>query len=109
MAKGAIPTAALYKPTITPKSRKGKGNMVTMNISDLLELIHLSATNFLNIADRLNEEVTAYINGSHEASHEAAYHMVMDANSIFIQLYNMYYNENRTPSLDYDLAESFIL
>ena len=50
--------------------------MVTMNVSDLLELIHLSATNFLNIADRLNEEVSAYMNGSHEASHEAAYHMV---------------------------------
>lgn len=83
--------------------------MVTMNVSDLLKLVRLSATNFLNIADRLNEEVTAYINGSHEASHEAAYHMVMDANSIFIQLYNMYYGENRTPSLDYELAESFIL
>ena len=83
--------------------------MATMNLSDLLKLIQLSATNFLNIADRLNEEVSAYINGSHEASHEAAYHMVMDANSIFIQLYNMYYNENRTPSLDYELAESFIL
>lgn len=83
--------------------------MVTMNISDLLKLLHLSATNFLNIADRLNEEVTAYINGSHEASHEAAYHMVMDANNIFIQLYNMYYNENRVPSLDYELAESFML
>ena len=109
MARGAIPTAAPYKPTITPKSRKGNRNMVTMNVSDLLKLIQLSATNFLNIADRLNEEVSAYINGSHEASHEAAYHMVMDANSIFIQLYNMYYNENRTPSLDYDLAESFVL
>ena len=109
MAKGAIPTAALYKPTITPKSRKGKRNMVTMNVSDLLKLLHLSATNFLNIADRLNEEVTAYINGSHDASDEAAYHMVMDANSIFIQLYNMYYGENRTPSLDYELAESFML
>ena len=81
-----------------------------MNVSDLLKLLQLSATNFLNIADRLNEEVTAYINGSHEASHEAAYHMVKDANSIFIQLYNiMYYGENRTPSLDYELAESFIL
>ena len=83
--------------------------MITMNVSDLLELIQLSATNFLNIADRLNEEVTAYLNGSHEASHEAAYHTVMDANSIFIQLYNMYYNENRVPSLDYELAESFML
>ena len=83
--------------------------MITMNVSDLLKLIQLSATNFLNIADRLNEEVTAYINGSHEAIHEAAYHTVMDANSIFIQLYNMYYNENRTPSLDYELAESFVL
>lgn len=109
MARGAIPTAAPYQPTITPKSRKGNRNMVTMNVSDLLKLIQLSATNFLNIADRLNEEVSAYINGSHEASHEAAYHMVMDANSIFIQLYNMYYNENRTPSLDYELAESFML
>ena len=83
--------------------------MVAMNVSDLLELIRLSATNFLNIADRLNEEVTAYINGSHEAIHEAAYHMVMDANSIFIQLYNMYFHENRTPSLDYELAESLVL
>ena len=81
-----------------------------MNVSDLLELIQLSATNFLDVADRLNEEVSAYINGSHEAIHEAAYHTVMDANSIFIQLYNiMYYNENRTPSLDYELAESFML
>lgn len=80
-----------------------------MNISELLKLMHLSATNFLNIADRLNEEVTAYINGSHDASDEAAYHMVMDANSIFIQLYNMYYDENRVPSLDYELAESIIL
>ena len=94
---------------VTPKSRKGKRNMATMNVSDLLKLLQLSAANFLNIADRLNEEVTAYINGSHEASHEAAYHTVMDANSIFIQLYNMYFHENRTPSLDYELAESFIL
>ena len=83
--------------------------MITMNVSDLLKLIQLSATNFLDIADRLNEEVSAYLNGSHEAIHEAAYHTVMDANSIFIQLYNMYFNENRTPSLDYELAESFIL
>lgn len=79
------------------------------NYSELLKLVRLSATNFLNIADRLNEEVSAYINGSHEASHEAAYYMVMDANSIFIQLYNMYFHENRTPSLDYELAESFML
>ena len=80
-----------------------------MNVSDLLKLVRLSAAHFLDVADRLNEEVTAYINGSHEASHGAAYHMVMDANSIFIQLYNMYFDENRTPSLDYELAESFIL
>ena len=83
--------------------------MIAMNASDLLKLIRLSATNFINIADRLNEEVSAYINGSHEASHEAAYHMVKDANSIFIQLYNMYFDENRVPSLDYELAESFML
>ena len=107
MAMGAIPTAAPYKPTITPKSRKGKRNM--HNDSELLKLVRLSAAHFLDVADRLNEEVSAYINGSHEASHEAAYHMVMDANSIFIQLYNMYYNENIVPSLDYELAESFIL
>lgn len=108
MARGAIPTAAPYKPTITTKSRKGNRNM--HNDSELLKLVRLSAAHFLDVADRLNEEVTAYMNGSHEASHEAAYHMVMDANSIFIQLYNiMYYGENRTPSLDYELAESFIL
>lgn len=94
--------------TITPKSRKGKRNM--HNDSELLKLVRLSAAHFLDVADRLNEEVTAYINGSHEASHEAAYHTVKDANSIFIQLYNiMYYGENRTPSLDYELAESFML
>ena len=80
------------------------------NDSELLKLVRLSAAHFLDVADRLNEEVSAYINGSHEAIHEAAYHTVMDANSIFIQLYNiMYYNENRTPSLDYELAESFML
>ena len=108
MARGAIPTAAPYKPTITPKSRKGKRNM--HNDSEILKLVRLSAAHFLDVADRLNEEVSAYINGSHEASHEAAYHTVMDANSIFIQLYNiMYYGENRTPSLDYELAESFVL
>ena len=83
--------------------------MVKMNVSDLLKLIQLSAVNFLNISDRLNEEVSAYLNGSHEASHKAAYHIVMDANSIFIQLYNMYFHENRTPSLDYELAEYFML
>ena len=83
--------------------------MTTMNVSDLLRLVRLSAAHFLDVADRLNEEVTAYINGSHEASHEAAYHMVKDANSIFIQLYNMYFDENRVPSLDYELAESFVL
>ena len=80
------------------------------NDSELLKLVRLSAAHFLDVADRLNEDVSAYINGSHEASHEAAYHTVMDANSIFIQLYNiMYYGENRTPSLDYELAESFVL
>ena len=80
------------------------------NDSELLKLVRLSAAHFLDVADRLNEEVSAYITGSHEAIHEAAYHTVMDANSIFIQLYNiMYYNENRTPSLDYELAESFVL
>ena len=79
------------------------------NDSELLKLVRLSAAHFLDVADRLNEEVSAYINGSHEAIHDAAYHTVMDANSIFIQLYNMYYNENRTPSLDYELAESFML
>lgn len=107
MARGAIPTAAPYKPTITPKSRKGKRNM--HNDSEILKLVRLSAAHFLDVADRLNEEVSAYINGSNEASHEAAYHTVKDANSIFIQLYNMYYNENNVPSLDYELAESFIL
>ena len=79
------------------------------NDSELLKLVRLSATHFLDVADRLNEEVSPYINVSHEAIHEAAYHTVMDANSIFIQLYNMYYNESRTPSLDYELAESFVL
>ena len=83
--------------------------MMPMHVSALLTLARPSAAHFLDVADRLNEEVTAYINGSHEAIHEAAYHTVKDANSIFIQLYNMYYNENRVPSLDYELAESFVL
>lgn len=68
-----------------------------------------SAERFLRIADRYNEQVSAFLNGSNKNEDVEAYFKVKDANADFILVYCDYYGEkNFEPALDYELAESCI-
>lgn len=63
---------------------------------------------FLSVADELNEQVSAYIDGSHNKDDISAYHAVKEAEAEFLRLYNGYYDENIKTALNYELAESVI-
>ncbi len=66
------------------------------------------AEKFLDIADELNEQVSAYINGSNSPAAERAYHRVLDAEAEFIKAVNSAYGEHWKVCLNYELAESFL-
>lgn len=70
------------------------------------------AVDFLNLADELNEKVSAYIDGSDEKEDADAYEDVKNASISFGKAYCEYYNEPFDHSLrdgfNYELAESII-
>lgn len=88
----------------------------TMNANETTELGYNAATRaamidaaraFLVLADKLNEEVSAYIDGSDKPEAEAAYNAVKDAEAVFLRYYCAYWDEpRRRPCLGYELAES---
>lgn len=73
-----------------------------------LENVKAAAIEFLNIADELNEKVSAYIDGSNDKDAEDAYWTVREADKKFIDAANSLYDEGWTYGLNYDLAELFI-
>lgn len=67
------------------------------------------AEKFLEVADRLNERVSAYLDGSNKSADEKAYNEVIEANRAFNRAYTAYYGEPMIqPHLDYELAESVL-
>lgn len=64
------------------------------------------AKRFLNAADELHEKVSNYIDGSNDAEDEEAYNTIKELEADFLKLYNNYYNDNITPGLNYEVAES---
>ena len=79
-----------------------------LDIMKAIDEIKNLAANFLNVADRLNESVSRYINGSDAESNERAYRDVLGAEKKFIDAVNAYYGEKFKCELNYELAESFI-
>lgn len=75
---------------------------------DELELLRNAARDFLNTADKLYENVSNYMNGSNDLVDVNAYNEVKKKNAYFIKLHNEYYQENRVPCFDYELAESLL-
>lgn len=73
-----------------------------------LENVKSAAIEFLNIANELNEKVSAYIDGSNDKDAEEAYWTVREADKKFIDAANALYGEGWTYGLNYELAESFI-
>lgn len=65
-----------------------------------------AARAFLSLADKLNEDVSAYIDGSDKAEAQSAYIAVKDAEADFLKYSNAYWGEHRRPCLGYELAES---
>lgn len=57
--------------------------------------------------NELNEEVSAFIDGSNDPKAESAYIAVKDKEDNFIKYFSAYWGEpKRCPCLDYELAES---
>ena len=68
-----------------------------------------AARAFLALADELNEEVSAYIDGSNKPEAEAAYIAVKESEANFLKYYCAYWDEpRRYPCLNYELAESVL-
>lgn len=68
-----------------------------------------AARAFLVLADELNEEVSAYIDGSNKPEAEAAYIAVKESEANFLKYYCAYWDEPRLyPCLNYELAESVL-
>ena len=88
----------------------------TMNANETTELGYNAATRaamidaaraFLVLADELNEEVSAYIDGSNNPEAETAYIAVIESEAVFLKFYCAYWGEpRRRPCLGYELAES---
>ena len=66
------------------------------------------AKRFLNAADELHEKVSNYIDGSNDAEDEEAYNAIKEFETDFLKLYNNYYDDNITPGLNYEVAESVL-
>lgn len=87
-----------------------------MNANETTQLGYNAATRaamidaaraFLVLADNLNEEVSAYIDGSNNPEAETAYIAVKDAEAVFLRYYCAYWDEpRRRPCLGYELSES---
>ena len=66
------------------------------------------AEKFLAIADKMNEAVSRYIDGSNDPADAAAYRAVREADREFIDAIRAEYGERYEYGLNYELAESFI-
>ncbi len=65
-----------------------------------------TARAFLRKADELNEQVSAYIDGSDSDEAQAAYFAVQDSEAVFLRYYCAYWGEPlQRPALNYELAE----
>ncbi len=95
---------------------KANNTPSTMNANETTELGYNEATRaamieaaraFLVLADKLNEEVSAYIDGSNKPEAEAAYIAVKESEANFLKYYCAYWDEpKRRPCHGYELAES---
>ena len=95
---------------------KANNTPSTMNANETTELGYNAATRaamidaaraFLVLADKLNEQVSAYIDGSNNPEAEAAYIAVKESEAVFLRYYCAYWDEpRRRPCLGYELAES---
>lgn len=105
------------EPTNTDNNNNPENNTPSaMNANETTELGYNAATRsamidaaraFLVLADELNEQVSAYIDGSDKPEAEAAYNAVKDAEAVFLRYYCAYWDEpRRRPCLGYELAES---
>lgn len=63
------------------------------------------ARQFLDKADKLNELVSAYLDGSNEKNAVRAYCTVREYDKRFIDALNEYWNEHWQYGLNYELAE----
>ena len=66
------------------------------------------AKRFLNIADKLNEKVSNYLDGSDSYVDYKAYTEVKNAEADFLAIYNQIYEEGVKPALNYEIAESVL-
>ena len=66
------------------------------------------AKRFLNIADKLNEKVSNYLDGSDSYEDYKAYTEVKNAEADFLSAYNQIYEEGVKPALNYEIAESVL-
>lgn len=66
------------------------------------------AKRFLNIADKLNEKVSNYLDGSDSYEDYKAYTEVKNAEADFLSVYNQIYEEGIKPALNYEIAESVL-
>ena len=66
------------------------------------------AKRFLNIADKLNEKVSNYLDGSDSYEDYKAYTEVKNAEADFLAIYNQIYEEGIKPALNYEIAESVL-
>lgn len=66
------------------------------------------AKRFLNIADKLNEKVSNYLDGSDSCEDYKAYIEVKNAEADFLAIYNQIYEEGVKPALNYEIAESVL-
>ena len=66
------------------------------------------AKRFLNIADKLNEKVSNYLDGSGSYEDYKAYTEVKNAEADFPAIYNQIYEEGIKPALNYEIAESIL-
>lgn len=73
-----------------------------------IENVKSAAREFLQIADKLNEKVSRFLDFSNDPEDVAAYDTVKAAEKKFIDAANAYYGENWECCLNYELAESFI-
>lgn len=68
-----------------------------------------AARAFLALADELNEEVSAYIDGSSQPEAETAYISLKESEANFLKYYCAYWDEPKlSPCLGYELAESIL-
>lgn len=66
------------------------------------------AKNFLDVADKLNEDVSAYLDGSNSPKAIEAYYIVREADKEFIDSLNELWDESYKYGLNYELAESVL-